>query len=277
VGNLALTPEIAKTYGAGVVFTPTFLPGFAASVDYYNIELSDAISTYGIQTIADQCYLQNIGSACNFIITNLGRGVVGNNADIISIEVVPQNFVAIKTSGIDLEASYRRQVGPGNLTLRALASYAIEQKTDNGLIAVTDAAGESTGNLPDWTYRFSAGYDFDGGFSVQAIARGVSGGVYNNNYIVCDTDCPVSTADFRTINTNKIAGAIYFDFNGGYKFDLMTTKAEAFFAIRNLFNEAPVLVANGPNGDNTGANPQTNRNLYDTLGRVFRFGVRVAL
>ena len=277
VGNLALTPEIAKTYGAGVVFTPTFLPGFAASVDYYNIELSDAISTYGIQTIADQCYLQNIGSACNFIITNLGRGVVGNNADIISIEVVPQNFVAIKTSGIDLEASYRRQVGPGNLTLRALASYAIEQKTDNGLIAVTDAAGENTGNLPDWTYRFSAGYDFDGGFSVQAIARGVSGGVYNNNYIVCDTDCPVSTADFRTINTNKIAGAIYFDFNGGYKFDFMTTKAEAFFAIRNLFNEAPVLVANGPNGDNTGANPQTNRNLYDTLGRVFRFGVRVAL
>jgi len=49
-----------------------------------------------------------------------------------------------------------------------------------------------------------------------------------------------------------------------------------FLSIRNVFNKDPVLVANGPTGDNTEAYPQTNRSLYDILGRVFRLGVRVA-
>lgn len=277
LGNPDLVPEIAKTYGAGFVVTPSFLPGFAASVDYYNIKLAGAISSYGIQTIADQCYQQNIASACNYIITDQGRGVIGNNADVISIEVVPQNFVSIKTSGIDFEASYRRQIGPGTVSLRGLASYAIEQKTDNGLSAVTDAAGQNTGNLPTWTYRFSAGYDFTSGFGIQGIARGVSSGVYDNNAVVCETNCPASTADFRTMNTNKIPGAIYFDMNAGYKFNVAGSRSEIYFSIRNLFNSDPVLVGNGPTGDNTEAYPQTNRALYDVLGRVFRVGVRFAI
>jgi outer membrane receptor protein involved in Fe transport len=277
VGNPNLVPEIAKTYGAGVVFTPRFLPGFAASIDYYNIKLSGAISTYAIQTIADQCYLQNILAQCNYIITDKGRGVIGNNADIISIEVVPQNFVSIKTSGIDFEASYRRRIGPGGMALRALASHAIEQKTANGVVAVTDAAGQNTGNLPKWTYRFSASYDFESGFGIEAVARGVSPGVYDNNAVVCDTNCPVSTADFRTVNINRIPGQFYYDLNFNYKFEVAHTKSEIYFSVKNLLNSDPVLVGNGPTGDNTEAYPQTNRALYDVLGRVFRVGVRVKI
>jgi iron complex outermembrane receptor protein len=278
VGNPALKPEIAKTYGAGVVLTPRFLPGFAASVDYYKINLSGAIATLSAQTIVDQCYLQGgIYDSCSFISTSGGRGVTTPGLDIVSVDIQPRNFASIKTSGIDFEMSYRREIGPGNFTLRALASRAIELKTDNGATAVTDSAGENSGSLPDWTYRFSAGYSLHSGFSLQAIARGVSGGVYNNNYVTCSTDCPVSTADFRTINTNKIKGAFYFDLNTNYNFTLMNSKAEVFLSIRNIFDKDPVLVANGPSGDNTGAYPQTNRNLYDVLGRVFRMGVRLSL
>lgn len=279
VGNINLKPEKAKTYGAGVVLTPTFLPGFAASIDYYKINLTDAISTLSAQTIVNQCYVQNIASSCAFISTNLGVGVVGSGDtdDIVSVDIQPLNFVGIKSSGIDFEASYRRHVGPGNLTLRALATYAIEQTTDNGLSAVTDEAGQNTGNLPEWTYRFSAGYELDSGFSFQAIARGVSSGVYDNNYVVCTTECPVSTTDYRTINTNKIDGAIYFDMNASYTFKVMNSKAQVFLAIRNLLDKDPVLVANGPSGNNTGAYPQTNRSLYDVLGRTFRMGVRLSL
>ena len=53
--------------------------------------------------------------------------------------------------------------------------------------------------------------------------------------------------------------------------------AEVFLYIRNLFNTDPVLVGNGPTGDNTPAYPQTNRNLYDVLGRVFRIGARIKI
>ena len=193
IGNTNLAPEIARTYGAGVVLTPSFLPGFAASADYYNISLAGAISSFGIQTVADQCYLQSIAQACSQIITTADRGLIANNADIITIEVIPQNFVSIKTSGIDFEASYRRPIGPGNVTLRALASYAIEQNTANGVSAASDSVGQNTGSLPTWTYRFSAGYDFPSGFGIQGIARGVSGGVlrqqlYRLRYELPDLD-----------------------------------------------------------------------------------------
>ena len=52
---------------------------------------------------------------------------------------------------------------------------------------------------------------------------------------------------------------------------------EAFLFVRNIMDKDPVLVGNGPTGNNTPAYPQTNRNLYDTLGRVFRMGVRFAI
>ncbi|WP_336971695.1 TonB-dependent receptor plug domain-containing protein [Sphingobium aromaticiconvertens] len=277
VGNPDLQPEIAKTYGAGVVLTPTFLPGFALSVDYYNIKIDGSISSLLAQTLVDQCYQQNIAEACTFISTSGGRGVVTPGLAITSIEIKPTNFVTEKTSGLDIEASYRKQVGPGNMTLRALVSKAFELKLNNGVTATTDAAGQNTGGLPDWTYRFTAGYDMDAGFSIQGVARGVSSGVYNNNYIVCDTDCPLSSADYRTINTNKINGAFYFDLNASYNFNLGGSKTQLFLAVRNIFDKDPVLVGNGPTGNNTPAYPQTNRALYDVLGRVFRMGVRLSI
>lgn len=277
VGNAALVPEEATTYGIGGVFTPTFLPGFAFSADYYNIDLSGAIDSLTAQTLVDQCYLQGITAACSAISTTGGRGVVTPGLAVTSIEIKPTNFVGIRTSGIDLEASYRREIGPGNLTLRALASYAFNLRTDNGVTLATDAAGQNTAGLPDWTYRFSAGYEMDNGFSAQAIVRGVSAGVYNNNYIVCTTSCPASTADRRTINSNTIPGAAFIDVNFAYRFQLSTTKAEVFLVIRNLTDRDPVLVGNGPTGNNTPAYPQTNRALYDVLGRVFRMGFRLAI
>lgn len=277
VGNPALVPEEALTYGAGVVVTPTFLPGFAFSVDYYRIDLDGAIDSLAAQTLVDQCYLQNIEAACSAISTTGGRGVIAPGLPVTSIEIKPTNFVSVKTSGIDLEASYRKEVGPGNASLRALVSRAFELKTENGVTLATDSAGQNTGGLPDWTYRFTAGYDFNSGFSLQAIARGVSGGVYNNNYIVCTTDCPLSTADRRTVNTNSISGAFFFDLNMSYEFEMANARTQVFLAIRNVTNRDPVLVANGPTGNNTPAYPQTNRALYDVLGRVFRVGIRLAL
>ncbi len=277
VGNAALVPEVAKTYGAGVILTPRFMPGFALSVDFFDIKLSGAISSLTAQTLVDQCYLQSIANACSFISTTGGRGVTTSGLLVTSIEIKPINFVSIKTRGIDIEASYRREIGPGTLALRALASNAISLYTNNGVDVPTEAAGQNSGSLPKWTYRLSAGYDLQSGLGFQVIGRGVSAGVYDNSYIVCSTSCPVSTVANRTVNQNRIAGAFYLDFNVNYSFKIDKSKAQVFLAVRNLLNTDPVLVGNGPTGNNTPAYPQTTRTLYDVLGRVFRMGVRFAL
>ncbi|MFA6113257.1 MAG: TonB-dependent receptor [Sphingomonas sp.] len=273
VGNPALRPEVAKTYGVGAIFTPSFIPGLAFSVDYFQIKLSGAIANIGAQTLVTQCYEQSNAAACAAISTTGGRGVTTAGLLITSIELKPTNFVGIEAKGIDFEASYRKPIGPGVLTLRALATKNISLYTDNGVDVPTEAAGQNSGSLPDWNYRVSAGYDV-GPWGFQLVGRGVSGGVYDNSYIVCSTDCPVSTVANRTVNRNDIAGAIYVDLQVNHEFEIAGAKTTAFLSIKNLLDTDPVLVGNGPTGNNTPAYPQTNRNLYDVLGRVFRVGVR---
>jgi outer membrane receptor protein involved in Fe transport len=275
VGNPALNPEVAKTYGAGVVFSPSFVPGLAFSVDYFQIKLSGAINNLTAQTLVTQCYEQSNAAACSAISTTGGRGVTTAGLLITSIELKPTNFVSIEAKGIDFEASYRHPIGAGSLTLRALATKNISLYTNNGVDVPTEAAGQNSGSLPDWNYRLSAGYDV-GPWGFQLVGRGVSGGVYDNSYIVCDTNCPASTVANRTVNTNDIAGAFYLDLQINHSFEIAGAKTEAFLSIKNLLDTDPVLVGNGPTGNNTPAYPQTNRNLYDVLGRVFRMGVRFA-
>jgi len=269
-GNLSLTPEIAKTYGVGVVFTPEFLPGFAAAVDYFNITVDDAIGTIGAQTTVDLCFEQNIQEFCDGI-----RYAAGSTTDIEYIDIGPRNFSSQKTSGFDIEMSYRKPIGPGTLSLRALGTYTIENISDNGVDAPDDSAGNLYSGIPTFNYRFSVGYEFDSGFGASIIGRGFTDGVYDNDYIECTSGCPVSDPVARTINTNSIDGTLYFDLNVNYAFDVGPTQAETFLSVKNFFDRDPVLIGRGPDGNNTPAYPQTNRGLYDTFGRTFRLGLRV--
>lgn len=273
-GNLTLTPEKALTWGVGTVLTPRFLPGFAASVDFFEIDLQDAISTITAQTITTLCIEQNRQDLCQFITFN---GPPGASSPITGIRLVPFNFARLLVRGIDMEASYRRALGPGNLTLRALVSHYIDNIVDNGIDVPRNLAGQNAGGgdaTPAWNYRLTVNYDTEK-WGINVVGRGFSDGVYDNNFIECTSGCPVSTPAARTINNNRISGQWYLDASLTHRFNVRGVKAEAFLYVRNLLNSDPVLVGNGPTGNNTPAYPQTNRNLYDVLGRTFRLGLRV--
>lgn len=272
-GNTTLQPEVALTWGVGGVFTPSFLPGFAASVDYFDIDLSGAISTITAQTTTTLCLEQNRQDLCQFITFN---GTPGAASPITSIRLVPFNFASVKVRGLDLEASYRFDLGGGKATLRGLVSHYIDNIIDNGIDVARDLAGQNAGGAdatPTWNYRLTANYELDS-WSFNLIGRGFSGGVYDNNFIECTTGCPASTPQARTINDNQIAGQWYVDASITKKVKLGGSKVDLFLYVRNLLNSDPVLVGNGPTGNNTPAYPMTNRNLYDVLGRVYRMGVR---
>lgn len=270
-GNTALQPEVAMTWGIGGVFTPSFLPGFAASIDYFDIKLDGSIGTITAQTITTLCLEQNRADICPFITFN---GPASPSSIITSIRLVPFNFASVRVKGIDLEASYRFDMAGGKMTLRALASHYIDNILDNGIDVPEDLAGKNQGDgVPAWNYRLTANYDIDD-WSLNLVGRGFSDGVYNNNFFECTTGCPASTPVNRTINTNKIAGTFYIDASITRKLKVGGSKLDLFFYVRNLLNTDPVRVGNGPVGNNTPAYPQTNRGLYDVLGRVYRLGVR---
>jgi outer membrane receptor protein involved in Fe transport len=272
-GNLALQPEVADTLGLGVIITPSFAPGLAFSVDYFDIKIDAAIGAVTAQNTVDLCFEQNVQAFCD----NISYVTVGGAQQISEILLVPFNFANQRSKGLDIEASYRRAMGAGDLTLRALATHYIENSTDNGVDFPIDYAGVNQGIFatPSWSYRISASYDIQP-LSFTLIGRGVSSGVYNNSFIECTSNCPASTVQNRTINDNDIAGAFYLDAAVTYSFLAGPAEAQAFLSIRNFLNTDPVLVGNGPDGNNIPAYAQTNRLLYDVMGRTFRLGVRLS-
>ena len=55
-GNPDLTNEKSDSYTIGLVFTPKFLSGFTATVDYVNIRLKSAISQFSATQVVSACY-----------------------------------------------------------------------------------------------------------------------------------------------------------------------------------------------------------------------------
>ncbi len=268
-GNPNLDPEVADTTGVGIVLTPSVLPGFAVSVDYYAIEIEDAISTLGSTEIIRRC-ADGVTSLCPFITRN-ADGFVTN------VSVLPQNILSQKATGYDVEMSYRQPLGSGDLALRALFTYfdsleTRDARTVQGAGVNTPSFGIGGGSAlssPRYRYLLSAAYRYDR-VNLTLTMRGVSSGVYNNDFLECTSGCPTSTSLRPTINDNHIASVQYFDLAVNYK--LRDEGLEAYVGIENLFDEDPPMIS-GTFG--TGfIDGQANQANYDRLGRQFRAGMR---
>jgi outer membrane receptor protein involved in Fe transport len=270
-GNPLLVPEEADTTGVGVVFSPSFLPGFMMSIDYYHIEIEGAIASLGAQTVADRCEA-GFTELCQYVI----RGANGRITTVIN---KPQNILGQEAAGYDVEMSYRFPIGPGDLELRALGTHFDKLETQDSTGRTVDGSGMNAagagvgfGNAllsPKYRYLVSAAYNWDP-VTATLTMRGVSSGKYNNNFIVCNTGCPTSTLDNPTVDSNHIDGVKYFDLSLNGK--LLDTGAELFFVVENLLNEEPALVAGTRGGGYY--NGQDNADFYDRLGRYYRAGVR---
>jgi outer membrane receptor protein involved in Fe transport len=260
-GNTNLRPEKADTLSLGAVFRPRFLPGFSASVDYYNIRLKDAITTLAVADIVNRCAAGE-AAICNYVTRDSG----GN---ITSILRIPVNLATLRVRGLDFDASYRMDAAKiipglqGSFSLHFLATRALNYAYTNAG-NTTEFVGENGG--PNATYPIpklrtytTLGYDGEKG-SFQATMRGVSSGVYDNTW--------KSGVD---IDNNTIAGATYFDLAGSYNvWGSGPRKAELYFKVENLMDKDPPVAAGIAS-----STLQTNPVLYDTLGRNFRVGVRV--
>ena len=261
--NPGLKPEIAQNFTFGAVLSnPSWLPGFNASIDYYDIRLKDAISSGPSATqLVQYCFDGSVPSACNTF------NLTGANP---YVNVGSINAASIKTSGVDYEVSYQsaHPLGlEGNLVLRALATNVRDFTTTPGLpgTIASQTAGQNSGATPDWKAMFVQNYSTST-YSLTLQERWFSDGVIGNQYVVCSSSCPVSTSNNPTIDNNTMKGATYVDFAGSYN---INKNVVAYFKIDNLFDVAPE------------ASPQTNTGLdvnpalYDTLGRFYHAGVRM--
>jgi iron complex outermembrane receptor protein len=102
-GNPDLREEKSDTYTFGVVLQPRALPGFSASVDYYRINVKDAIDDLTAATTGDLCFdsLDLNSDACQNIVRDPVNGIV------IGITALRANLAVEKREGIDWQVNYQ--------------------------------------------------------------------------------------------------------------------------------------------------------------------------
>lgn len=258
-GNADLQPEEGETFTAGFVMRPTFLPGFALSIDYYSLNITGAIATQTATDILNECNASNGASpTCNLITRPLPYSDRTPANAPTAIRVINQNLSFIETSGIDLDASYRTTLGPGDLTLRLYANWVDEflQKT-NSIAPTYDYAGYVA--LGSLTYALP---QLTGSLTVQ--------------YSIGGTDITLQQSMIGEMNfgptqvyaEEAIDNYFYTDLTVAHE---VREGWSAFLTINNLFDkDAPFIPGTG----SAGTFYPTVGQLYDIAGRRYTAGVR---
>jgi iron complex outermembrane recepter protein len=104
VGNPGLKPENARTFTAGVVIQPPDW-NFSLTLDWYNVNITNAIVAPTAQNIADKCVdLSTIANPfCGVITRNPLASQAGSISEVISSQFNVATFV---TSGLDITATW---------------------------------------------------------------------------------------------------------------------------------------------------------------------------
>src|SRR5690606_18007800 len=105
-GNPELTPEESDTTTLGVIFQPGQIKGLALAIDYFDIELEDAIAPLGgggLQNVLDLCY-STLQDANSVYCQAINRDSTGQIAAPKYVYTTNANIGGIKTSGIDINA-----------------------------------------------------------------------------------------------------------------------------------------------------------------------------
>ncbi|WP_336961423.1 TonB-dependent receptor [Sphingobium aquiterrae] len=259
-GNPLLKPEIADTWTAGGIYAPAWLPGFSLSVDWYKIDIKDAITGVGAQTIIDMCYGYNRPvnpAACDSIILAPGATNLVN-ATIYTSGINAQN---VAVEGIDYEASYRTTLDrissalPGAINLRLLVSQRLKDETN--LPGDVSPANLGTYGSLKWRGMLTTTYAV-GPSRTTLTTRYLGKGVASNQPETSRTGIPDQY--------NHIPAVWYFELAENYDISIGGHKVTLFGVAENLFDRDPPPI---PNGRAFGSDAP-----YDLLGRTYRVGMR---
>lgn len=269
-GNTNLNPEESDTFTYGVVWTPSFLPGFNLSIDYYDISVDGLISSVGALNTLDLCYQNNDAAACSRIHRNAnGQFWTGDGY----IEDLNNNIGGLETSGIDFNANYAfdlEDMGMGNhgrMQLSFVGTKLNELLTDTGLgtaASIYDCAGYFANQCgvpnPEWRHRARATWLTPWDVDVSATWR-----YYSEVEIgVLAGDGSLNNGGARI--DRHLDAQNYLDLAAVWQVrDTVTVRA----GVNNVLDSDPPLSYSVGTTGNNNTYPQ----LYDSMGRYFFFGV----
>lgn len=256
-GNQNLQEETAKTYTIGAVFTPTFVRGLTLTVDYYNIEIDDAIATLGRNNSIQRCLETGLAVFCDNVIRNAQTGFIETvNGQLI-------NVASFASSGIDVGVRYSTEVGlvaDDRFQLAGNYTYLIETSTQTDPTEdPVDSAGTFGRTFSTHSFSLRGTYAFSSvRFSWQT--NFLSGGPYVRDFVNANPDV-VALNDIPDYATHD--AQLSFDLADEFTF---------YFNVDNVFDKKPYYLPGAQFGTPTGLETAAD---FDVIGRRFTAGARV--
>ena len=170
-GNTGLKAETARTWTAGVVLRPRFIPGLTASVDWYDINLKDAINTVSAGSLAALCV--DSPTLANQFCANITRYAGGPppggpgttppmRGQIVNFLVQPQNVAAFATAGADLNIDYViRTPSAGTFDVRFVGGY-LNKLTFVGIPGAPTSNDLDQFGRPQWNFNLAPTWSLGG-------------------------------------------------------------------------------------------------------------------
>jgi iron complex outermembrane recepter protein len=274
-GNQNLDPERAITKTLGVVFQPTFVPGLSLTVDWFDIEVKNAIQGFGADAILSDCGTStagNIRASCALINRDAAGSLwLTSNGFVRDLST---NVGGVKTRGFEFNGAYSNKLGGvGTLSLSLIGTLLDEFSTDNGLTAEYDCAGlygpTCGGPAPKWRHKARVSLDTGPvGLSLQWRYFGSTKTEYTSSSATL-------AGNFYNFNSS-VASQSYFDISATTK---IADKFSWLVGVNNLLDREPPIFHSGSGrfgASNCGAttcNGNTYPGTYDALGRYIFTGI----
>ena len=259
-GNPNLEEEESESFTVGLVWQSRFgnpwLSGLSASVDYYDIEITNVVGTIGAASQLQGCFNaqgQNPTFDPNNVYCQLfSRDPLSGNVNN-AIET-NANLATLLTSGVDLQVDWRADMAdiglPAwgaldlNVVVGYLDNYESQVAAGNPFINRTGTIDSVFGNtFPEWKSLTRLNWrngDFSAGVRWRRIGE---------------------MTQFGT--TNVIPTTDYFDLLGSWA---VNDTVSLRFTVNNLADEQPPTYS-------PGVQANTDPSTYDTLGRRYSIGL----
>jgi len=257
-GNPDLVPETGDTFTAGLVWTPEFFGAHQSlTVDYWQIDLEDGISSLGVQFTLDDCYIGLNAASCAL--------VTRDPTDYRVVRVIDKtlNVADQGAKGIDMEFHYGFETGIGMWDAGIAWAHLLERTKTPFAGAVEE---DLSSRYTDPTAEDGGAYAEDKlNLTLQWALKGWTVG-YMGVYISsldADTFCncgPGNQPDgsYR----QKIDSVFYHDLMAGYSLTSRFGVTTLDVGLTNLTDEEPPFI-------DIGFNATTDPSTYRMSGRGY--------
>ena len=245
-GNRNLKAEESDSYTVGFVYQPEWVENVTLTVDYWSIDIEDAIDNVTAQNVVNKC-VDSAEGINNVFCQQIVRDPVSKELELITSSTL--NVAAQTAEGVDFELGYDFDAAGGRFKTKLFGTYLDSRKVfsfQNNPAEFEQRAG--TEGEATWQENYSIAYSRDA-WTASWKTRHLSGvSLYTDQQLAINPDA----SDIMNYGSYFIS-----DISLGYEF---SNGVKLTVGIDNLFDRNLPGVTTG-----TGAYSAS----YDNIGQLF--------